>query len=324
MSRIYRLFPTFLIPLLVCAPLSVGADTQRQLQRAQKTLAKGDYATAYAQFQQIDHPLAEFNTALMLDLGLGRPPDRAEACRWYEKAAKGNIPTGLVRHAECLADGVRDAPDPAQAAAWYARALEQGHLQAGCALGQLHMLGQGVPMDKPRGLELCTEAARAGSPRAMLQLARWFSGEDGAIRDEQQALRWYHAAATEQIAKAQHALGMMVLAGRVEELAPPQALGWLEAAATQGYAASYLPLAVIYWHHRSDAFPDSPPAQDLAKAYLWASAAREGAPDETTREEAATLVGQIDALMPGTWKAELDEKVRAHLADSQAGSGSSQ
>jgi len=324
MSRTCCLLLTCLFPLLASAPLSAIADAQRELQRAQKALAKGDYDTAYAQFQQIDHPLADFTIALMHDLGMGRPPDRIEACRWYEKAAEGDIPTGLARHAECLQDGVRAAPDPARAAKWYGRALEQGYYQAGCAIGQLHMLGQGVPLDKARALKLCTEAARAGSPQAMLQLARWFSGEDQAIRDEQQALSWYHAAATKQIAEAQHALGMLVLAGRVEDLAPPQALDWLEAAAAQGYAASYLPLAVIYWHRRSEAFPDSPPAQDLAKSYLWAAAAHRAAVDETTREDAATLLGQIDALMPGTWKADLDAKVAAHLAEHHAGRESSE
>ncbi len=318
MSRTCHLPLSFLIPLVVCLPLSVMADAQRQLQRAQKSLAEGDYRTAYEQFEQIDHPLADFTIALMYDLGMGRPGDRAEACRWYEKAAEGDIPTGLVRHAECLIDGVRGAPNPAQAAEWYGRALQQGNFQAGCALGQLHMLGQGVPLDKPRALRLCSEAAGAGSPQAMLQLARWFASEDEDIHDEQQALTWYHAAATKQVAEAQHALGMMILAGRVEELAPPQALGWLEGAATQGYAASYLPLAVIYWHNRSEASPESPPAQDLAKSYLWASAARRAAADAMTREEAATLLSQIDALMPETWKPELNEKVAAHLAEHHA------
>jgi len=289
------------------------ADTQRDLQRAQKTLAKNDFDKAFKQFSAIKHPLAFFTLGLMEDLGMGRVADRPKACRWYAKSAEGLIPTGIVRHANCLRDGVLGKPDPTASAHWYGVAVEQGYHAAACLLGRQYMQGEGVPENKAKALQLCEQAANSGSPDATLQLADWYADDSSEIYDQTKSMRWYYVAAEKGIARAQHQFGMLVLNGRVEQMPPTESLPWLEKAAAQGYADSYLPVAVHYWTHRSAEYPDSPPPEALAKAYLWTSAAAQTSANDQASTEIKTLLAEINALMPAEWKASLDEKLNAHL-----------
>ena len=86
--------------------LSVSANTNRDLKKAQQALSSTDYEKAFQLYTRIEqssqHPLAQFSLAFMNKQGLGRPVDIALACDWYEKAAKGDIPTAAHEHAVCL------------------------------------------------------------------------------------------------------------------------------------------------------------------------------------------------------------------------------
>ena len=57
-----------------------------------------------------------------------------------------------------------------------------------------------------------------------------------------------------------------------------------------------------------------PPADDLAKAYMWLSATQRRSTDERELEQARAMLEQVRAIMPGTWAPTLDERVEAHLA----------
>jgi len=200
-------------------------------------------------------------------------------------------------------------------------AMEQGYHGAACLLGRQYMRGEGVPEDKSKAIELCEQAASSGSPGAMLQLADWYADESSGVYDQTTSMRWYYLAAEKRIARAQHQFGMLVLNGRVEQMSPPESLQWLEKAAAQGFADSYLPVAVHYWTHRSEEYPDTPPPEDLAKAYLWAGAAAQAGNSEQARIDGKTLLAEINALMPAEWKPSLDQKLNAHLQKHHAAGG---
>ena len=97
-----------------------------RLKSAQETLSSGDYEKAFADYSLIaeedDNPLAKLSVGLFFQNGWGRPVNRAAACQWFEKSARGNIPTALHLFAECIEKGVHRTADPALAAVWYAKA----------------------------------------------------------------------------------------------------------------------------------------------------------------------------------------------------------
>ena len=61
--------------------------------------------------------------------------------------------------------------DPVRAARWYAYSAHLGNVSAAYSLGQLYLLGQGVPSDPARGYALITWAGANGDPDAQAYLA---------------------------------------------------------------------------------------------------------------------------------------------------------
>lgn len=55
------------------------------------------------------------------------------------------------------------------------------------------------------------------------------------------------------------------------------------------------------------------PAEHLAKAYVWLSAALQRSENPGEQSESKQILQQILAIMPETWLAELDQKVAQHL-----------
>ncbi len=90
---------------------------------------KGDFATAMAELK----PLAEagdaasqFDVGAMYDNGLGVPEDRAEAARWYLRAARQGDQTAMFNLGVMYEDGVGVGKDPVQAYVYYSLCVEQG------------------------------------------------------------------------------------------------------------------------------------------------------------------------------------------------------
>jgi TPR repeat protein len=311
----FRFLFLIILPLTLFAH-SVLADINSDVKRAQKALAAGDYEKAYTEYSRIEqkdnNPLAQFNLALFHDYGWGRPVDRVEACRWYEKAAEGDIPAAAHFFANCLLEGTHRQVDLKQAAHWYQRSADLGHHGSLCPLGELYMQGNGVTKNPAKALELCEGAAAQGSTPAMLRLSNWYLEEDG-IRDAALARHWLGAAAQQQSAQAQFLLAIMVRDGQGGDSNPLAAREWFEAAAGQGYRDAYFPTAQLYFDAPADPQTGAWSAKDLAKTYLWLSAAAQGAVDPEQQARAKEMLQQVREVMPTTWAPDLDEKVAEHF-----------
>lgn len=297
-------------------PSAIARDLAGELKPGQAALAAGDYPTAYRAY--LEHgdgnPLAQFSLGLFHQYGWGRPADQAAACRWQEKAAAGGIPAAQQLLADCLRHGVHRPADPAAAAHWYERAALSGILIAPCSLAELYMAGEGVAKDPRKALELCRQAAEKGLPTAQLRLARLLLEGDTAVRDPQQALRWMRAGASAGNAEAQYRLGLMLRDGIGAPADAASARWWLESAAAQGWLPAYAPTAELYLHAPPDAVAGAPAAADLAKAYLWSSAAVWRAAEREDSAQAQALLAQVIALLPPAWRTDLDQRVSEHLA----------
>lgn len=292
--------------LLLAGRVLAAAPSQ-----AQAAFDRRDYVAAYAGYFSAagKNPVAQFFVGLFHQEGWGRPRDRETACRWFEKAAAAGVPAAQHSWGDCLADGVGRAPDIARAIESYGRAANGGHLISLCSIADFHMQARGVPQDAARALALCSEAAQAQSPPAMLKLAGYYR----QLADAALARYWYAEAALRGVADAQYQLGLMLAQGEGGAVDANAALYWLETAAAAGFAAAYLPTARLYASAPVQVATGALAPEHLAKVYLWTEAARARAPEPAQRIAAQDIEAQVLAVMPPEWRQTLDRQVAEHL-----------
>lgn len=302
--------------LLFSAQVLAAGDLAAELVDAQAALAAGEYDRAYPLYLAVaekGNPLAQFSVAMFHDRGWGRHrEDRVKACQWYRKAAQGNIPAGAHFHAQCLDQGVSGTADPNEAARWYARAAELGHHMSWCDLAEMHMTGRGVSKDPEKAISLCRKAAELGAMPAYLRLGRWLLYGDESIRSPEAAHAWFEAVS--QLPEAQYHLGVMHRDGLGTVVEPDEARQWFERAASQGYLPAYFQTASLYFAFSPDIKRNKPPADILAKTYMWLQATLQRSGDAVEREKATAMLDQVLQIMPGSWVATLDGRVSEHLA----------
>lgn len=307
----------FVLGLCLAHPV-VAEDFARALKQADALRAEGDHAAAYAEYlrqaKDNNNPLAQFNLALSRQNGWGVPVDLDLACDWYGMAAENGVPAASHYYGECLEQGIGRPKDPAAAAKWYQTAAELGHFYSYCSLGKLLMTGQGVARQPQKAIESCHSAAERGSPQAMFDLAVMLLEGDAAVRNPGQALHWFEQAIQAGVTEAAIYLARQFEQGLGTARDMASAAAWYEYAAAKGDAGVYLKTGAAYWQSPVDPETQLLPAQTLAKAYLWLSAAHRAAPEAVDRAKAGDLLAKVEAVMPATWKADLDAKVNAHLA----------
>ncbi len=291
-------------------------DLTRGLEDAQTALAAGDYTLAYARYlaaSRDGNGLADFTLGLFHRMGWGRARDEVGACKWFGRAAAVNLPAAQHFYGDCLRDGTGGEARPAEAAQWYQRAVDQGYAAALCPLGALVFDGHGVPESQARGLALCTQAAESGDLSAHSTLAGLLMRRSPP--DRAGAIAWLTRAAQRDDPAAQLELGTLLATDKdasAETL--DTAAWWIEHAASSGYLPAYLPLAKLYFGAGRTADGGRPSAERLAKSYMWLAALKQRGAEWPVSDDAGKLMDEILAIMPASWRPELDRKVSEHVA----------
>ena len=312
----------FLLGLVFLLATDAQAEVQRdyaaEVAKGQQALNKQDYSSAYEEYLRVakekDNPLAQFTLALFYDFGWGRAQDRAAACEWYAKAAPGHIPAAQHFHADCLRHGINDKADPVKAAQWYRQAADNGYFLSLCSLAELYIAGEGVPRDTQQGLALCDQAASKGLSSAMLSMSRFYLSDDPALKDESKAHHYLLQAARFKNTEAQFKLGVFYRDGITGDIDVSSARHWFELAAASGHVPAYYQTGVLYFNAPVDPVAKQLHPNDLAKAYLWLSAASKRSDDKAELQQTQNLLNQIARVMPRTWLGDLDAKLAEHLA----------
>lgn len=143
---------------------------------------------------------------------------------------------------------------------------EQGHLYAQDLLGLMYLLGQGVPKDEAKGVQLITASAEGGFADAQFNLGAMFENGQGVEKDLDEALAWYTKSAEQDYAVAQANLGMMYANARGVEQDDEVAVEWYTKAAEQGHAIGQRLLGAMYLLGRGV-------EQDDDLAFEWTSKA---------------------------------------------------
>ena len=139
----------------------------------------------------------------------------------------------LARAYACL-EGKGVPQDKAEAARWFRKAAGQGHGEAQYRLAMLLLSGDGVRRDTAEATRLFRKAAEQGHAKAQFELAvRLFKGDD-VPQDKAQAAEWYRKSAGQGLAEAQLNLGVMLFEGDGVPRDPHEAVSWMKKAADQG------------------------------------------------------------------------------------------
>jgi len=197
---------------------------------------------------------AQFNLALMYDMGQGTPVDLALAMHWYAKAAAQNqvaaqhnlgvlhwlkreqdagaLAQARVQWVAAASAGLAEAQfalglvavleggeGSEQALDYFEQAAQQGHVQSMVNLGNCLRLA-GLALDGPDAAALSRaahnyeRAALQDDPLAMYMLARAYWHAEGLAPDPARAVQWYARAAETGDAAAQFCLGHMYANGQ--------------------------------------------------------------------------------------------------------------
>ena len=179
------------------------------------------------------------------------------------------------------------------------------------------MTGKGVKKDPAKAISLCLKVAEKTSIPAQVRLGRFFLDGDKSIRDYAKAYHWFEMAAQKNSPEAQYYLGVIHRDGRGKPKELKVARYWFESAASRKYGPAYLPTGELYFQAPVDPNTGKLSAHDLAKAYLWLSAAARHAKDSKDpkdQKRVEDLLGKVLSIMPSSWKPDLDAKVNEHFS----------
>lgn len=161
-----------------------------------------------------------------------RVPEDDLARKWYSSAQSTYAPAAVALG--FLYETVHDRYDMAFKA--YQWAANHGNAVAQYNLGLMYEQGKGRLVDLMLAKSWYEKAAIQGEKHAMVQLASLFAhGEGGIARDETQALAWYKKSALLGDCDALYHLGMCAEQGQGLQKNNQEALRYYMAAANQGH-----------------------------------------------------------------------------------------
>lgn len=184
--------------------------------------------------------MAQIMLGFLLEHGLGMSPDKEEAKRWYECAAKQDSPAGQYALARFIGE-----EDPTELIAWLQKAAEAGYPPAQFQLGWSYEEGHSVDRDLNAALRWVTRAADARFFPAMRHLSYMYEEGVGVEADKETAMDIMHRAAEAGDAGAAYLFGARLIE-KGEKSKQEEALNWIWQAAEKGQKFAHLFLARMY------------------------------------------------------------------------------
>jgi TPR repeat protein len=194
--------------------------------------------------------------------GDGIPRDLNRANAWYRRAAEEGSAAAQIALALRYLNGSGVAVDPAEAARWFEKAAERGDIEAQISLAVLHQEGRGVAKDLAAAVKWYARAAEADDPVAANRLGRIYLEGLGVAPDPAKSIDWYHRAAEQGYVPAQLNLGALYAEGRVVAKDDARAMEWFRKAAEKGNGLGQVNLGIGY-------FKGQGVIRDLVTAHMW-------------------------------------------------------
>src|SRR5438067_625595 len=178
---------------------------------------------------------AQVAVAQAYEKGSDTEVDKAEAARWYRKAAdEGNVEAmfHLARIVSEGAQGVKRSPE--LAAKLYESAAKQGHVEAENWLGYSYEHGLGIQQSDASAVEWYKKSADAGLAVAQNNLGLMYLNAKGVPRDHGKAFALFEQAAKQGDAWGLNNLGGLYEMGWGVKQDPQKALDYYKQAFAKG------------------------------------------------------------------------------------------
>lgn len=193
------------------------------------------------------------NAAAQKDLGLlygsgtrGVAIDRAEAVKWFRKAAEQGNADGQYQLAWAYYTGAGVEKDDSEAIRWGLKAAEQGHVLAAYYAGNIYFEGKLVKTDFVQAAKWYRVAAEKDNADAQMSLGLLYITGKGVDQDPKQGAVWIKKASDGGNVYAKSTLAGLYLQGLGVPQAYDQAFDLASQTAAMGNGVGFLVLGRIY------------------------------------------------------------------------------
>ena len=166
----------------IAATTLTAATLEPSAGAAWQAYRRGDYAQAFAAYEAAARNgdrLAQFNLAMMLLRGEGKPIDLAVAVEWLGKSADAGMAQAQYSMGLLSEGGVGMPRSLTGATAWWQKAADQGHTDAQVELATQYFLGRGAPKDWKLAARWYEAAAENGDVGAQYIMGSFYEHGDG-------------------------------------------------------------------------------------------------------------------------------------------------
>lgn len=173
--------------------------------------------------------------------------ERAQALKWYRKAADQGHVGALGKLGEAYLNGISVPKDVDEGMRFYLRAAERGHVGAQWVTAQAYSANLvGVPRDRLEAFLWMRRAAVQTSAKSRVTLGDWYAEGTTIPKDMERAGDWYRQAAALDDADGQFKLGRLYATGAGVPRDPAQALQLWRSAAEKGQQSAMKELGRAY------------------------------------------------------------------------------
>ena len=123
--------------------------------------------------------------------------DKAEALRWYQKAAEMGDETAQFNLGIHYRDGDGVEKDANEAFQWFQKSAEQGDALAQCEVGSAYLRGLGVLQDQQQAAEWYFKSAIQGQKLAQVKLGLLYQDAADTPSNRIEAHKWFSLSAAQ-------------------------------------------------------------------------------------------------------------------------------
>ncbi len=202
----------------------------------------------------------------MYRLGRGVEQDKAEAVKWYRKAAKQENPTALFNLGAAYYNGDGVSVDDLAAYKWFLlaqtfgsqpaaeavermkrEAVRRSQSDAFEAIGDMYQKGDDLPQSSSTAVDWYRKAAEQGDARAQVKLANLLLQGQSAPSHYAEVQSLCEKAAKANFPPGAYCMGKLYEQGIGVERDISKAAKWFTKAANMGVASAALQVGEMYW-----------------------------------------------------------------------------
>lgn len=149
-----------------------------------------DYPKSVAYLERAGN-LASMDAQRMLAVHYLNLRNAPNAIKWIKMGASNGEPTCLYFLGKCMLEGNGVPMDKRKGVEWLERAVEKDHLNAINLLGNCYMQGDGVQQDPSKAVDYYRNASQKGHTPSMWRLALCYTNGEGTDIDFDLATIWF-------------------------------------------------------------------------------------------------------------------------------------